>query len=62
MEIILNGCDSLSERFSQIDAHLVRKEIADAQNCKERVSPAIKKLIKKPDLPKKISILFASAK
>ena len=29
MEIILNGCSSLEERFSQIDASLVREEMAE---------------------------------
>ncbi len=61
-EIILNGCGNLAERFSQIDAHLVHKELAEAQKCKERIYPVIKKLIKKSDLPKKISTLFAVAK
>lgn len=28
MKIILNGCSTLAERFSQIDAHLVQKEMA----------------------------------
>jgi len=62
LEIILDDCTDLAERFSQIDAHLVQREMAEAQNRKGKISPAIKKLIKRPDLPKKISTLFASAK
>ena len=59
---VLNGCTDLAERFSQIDADLVYKEMTAAQNRKERISPAIKKLIKRLDMPKKISSLFATAK
>jgi hypothetical protein len=60
MEIILNGCSSLAERFSQIDTHLVQKEMENAKNCKERILPAVKKLIRDSDLTTKISALFSS--
>jgi len=60
MEIILNGCSSLAERFSQIDAHLVQKEMENAKNNNERILPAIRKLIRNPDLTTKISALFSS--
>jgi hypothetical protein len=60
MEIILNGCSSLPERFSQIDAQLVRKEMENAKNSNERILPAIKKLIRASDLTRKISVLFSS--
>ncbi|MFZ0451133.1 MAG: hypothetical protein WAL98_17995 [Desulfatiglandaceae bacterium] len=60
MEIILNGCSSLAERFSQIDAHLVRKEMENAKNNNEKILPAIRKLIRDPDLTTKISALFSS--
>ena len=60
MEIILNGCSRLAERFSQIDAYLVQKEMEDAQNGKERILPVIKKLIRDSDLTTKISALFSS--
>ena len=60
MEIILNGCSSLAERFSQIDAHLVQKEMENAKNSKERILPKIKKLIRDSDLTTKMSALFCS--
>lgn len=60
MEIILNGCSILAERFSQIDAHLVQKEMENAKNSKERILPAIRKLIRDSDLTTKISALFFS--
>lgn len=58
MEIILNGCSSLTERFAQIDAHLVRQEMANAANSSERVLPGIKKMVRDIDLTTKISALF----
>jgi len=60
-DIILNGCSSLPERFSQINAHLVQKEMENAKNNNERILPAIRKLTRDPDLTTKISSLFSSA-
>lgn len=60
MEIILNGCSNLEERFSQIDAHLVQKEMEKTKNNNEKMLPAIKKLVKDSDLTMKISALFSS--
>ena len=59
VEIILNGCSNLEERFSQIDAHLVQEEIENAKNNSEKILPAVKKLIKDSDLTMKISALFS---
>ena len=59
-EIILNGCNDLAERFSQIDIHLLHREMTEARNSNERISSDIKKLIKNYDLPTKISTLFAA--
>jgi len=60
MEIILNGCPSLEERFAKIDAHLVQKEMMEVNNDSENVLPAIRKLIGDSDLTMKISSLFFS--
>jgi hypothetical protein len=60
LEIILNGCKSLAERFSKIDAHMVQLEMKAANNDSEKILPAIKKLIRDSDLTKKISSLFLS--
>ena len=59
-KIILNGCSTLSERFSQIDAILVRDYLKKAQNNQEKISPAVRKMIRHSDLPQKISALFLS--
>lgn len=61
LKIILKGCSSLAERFSQIDAQLVQKEIANAKNNQGRILPTIKKLIRDSDLTTKISALFSTS-
>jgi molybdenum-dependent DNA-binding transcriptional regulator ModE len=58
LEIILNGCSSLEERFSQIDAHLVQQEMARNTQNKDKILPAIKKMIKDVKFTEKISKLF----
>jgi hypothetical protein len=61
LETVLNGCSDLAERFSQIDAHLVQKEMAEAKNSGEKILPSIKKMIRDSDLTTKISTLFSSS-
>jgi transposase-like protein len=61
MRIILNGCPNLAERFSQIDAHLVQKEMSNAVENNGKILPAIKKLIRDVELTIKMSALFRSA-
>jgi len=61
MEIILNECSSLAERFSQIDAHLVQKEMSLVAENNDKILPGIKKMIKDVELTVKISTLFCSA-
>ena len=59
-KIILNGCSSLSERFSQIDDKIVRDQLKQAEKNREKILPEFKKIIKQTDLPQKISALFFS--
>jgi len=58
MSIILNGCETLAERFSQIDDKLVREKLKEAQDSRNMISPEIKKIITQSDLPKQIFSLF----
>ena len=58
LDIILNGCPTLAERFSQIDAHLVQKELVEAAKKNSKMLPAIRKLIQDTKLTVKISTLF----
>jgi hypothetical protein len=57
---ILNGCSSLAERFSQIDDKIVREQLKQAEKNQEKMLPELKKIIKKADLPQKISEIFYS--
>ena len=59
--IILNGCSTLAERFSLIDAQIVQEELRKAENNQEKISREAKWIIKQPDLPKKISAFFWGA-
>jgi len=59
--ILLNGCSTLAERFSQIDEKRVREQLKQAELNQERISPAVKKIIKQSDLPQKIWALYLGA-
>ncbi len=59
-KIILNGCSSLAERFSQIDDKIVRDQLKQAEENREKIPPEIKKIIKQTDLPQKIVAIFFS--
>lgn len=56
--IILSGCSTLAERFSQIDDKIVREQLRQAQENQEEIAPEVKSMIKQSDLPEKISALF----
>jgi hypothetical protein len=58
LKIILNGCSTLPERFSQIDDKIVREQLKEAEKNQEKIPPEVKAIIKQPDLPDKISALF----
>lgn len=59
-KMIVNGCSTLAERFSQIDARLVHEQLKQAQNTQERIPPEVKKMISEWDLPEKIFGLFSA--
>lgn len=58
LKIILNGCSTLAERFSQIDDKIVREQLRQAEKNQEKIPPEVKSIIKHPDLPEKIYALF----
>ena len=58
-QIILNGCATLAERFSQIDVKQVREQLKKAHQNQERVSPEVKQMIGQENLPDKIAVLFS---
>jgi len=59
--IILNGCSSLAERFSQIDKKMVHEQLQQVELNQEKIPSAVKKIIKRPDLPQKILALYLGA-
>jgi hypothetical protein len=59
MDIVFDGCSTLVERFSRIDAGLVKKEMEAAKNDREKILPSVKKMSEDSDLTQKISVLFS---
>jgi len=59
MRILLDGKTTLEERFAQIDASLIRKELAKLSANSDKVPPRIKKLIRQPDFPGQLVAIFA---
>jgi hypothetical protein len=59
--IMLNGCSTLAERFSHIDAEIVQEELRKAESNQEKISKEARWVIKQPDLPERISVLFGVA-
>ena len=57
-KIILNGCSSLAERFSQIDDKIVRDQLKRSNKDCDKIPSEVKKVISEPNFPDKISALF----
>ncbi|MBW2108888.1 MAG: transposase [Deltaproteobacteria bacterium] len=60
LEIILDGCGTLEERFAKIDSRLVTEKLKAERRDQQRVSPEVKKLIRRPDLPDRLVALLAA--
>jgi hypothetical protein len=58
LTVLLNGKNSLEERFSEIDAKEVREEIIKLKSDSYMLSPIIKKLIKFSELPETLVSLL----
>ena len=58
MDILLDGKDSLEERFAEIDTKLVREELLKVELFSEKIPFKIKELIKKPELTAALISLF----
>ncbi len=56
--ILLNGCSTLAERFSQIDEKMVLEELKKAQASEDRIPKTLKEMIQQTDLPSQISQIF----
>ena len=62
LNTILGDCKSLEQRFSQIDAAMVRKYLTNQHNEPLKFSAKIKPLIKQEGLPDKLAQMFQQAK
>jgi len=60
MRILLDGCSTLEERFATIDSKRATEALRKSQENADRVSPKMKKLIRRPDFQQKICNLLAS--
>ena len=59
LEIILDGCRTLEERFERIDSHLVTEKLKAEQRKNQIIYSEMKKIIKLPDLPERLTAVLA---
>ncbi|MBT7052274.1 MAG: transposase [Desulfobacula sp.] len=60
IEAILDGNDTLEERFEKIDSNMVIEKLKAEQKSYGKISPEMKKIIQRPDLPEELTALFAA--
>jgi hypothetical protein len=60
LQIILDGCRTLEERFERIDSRLVIEKLKVEQRTHQIISSEMKKIIKLPDLPERLTALLAN--
>ena len=58
MRLLLDGKASLEERFAEIDARLIRKELDKLSVNSDKALPIIKKLIRRTDFPGQLVAIF----
>lgn len=60
VQILLDGCVTIEERFWKIDSHLVAEQLKVEQKKQERIGPETKKkMIQRPDFPERLTLLLA---
>jgi len=57
--IILDGCRTLGERFERTDSRLVAEKLKAEQRKHQIIGSEMKKIIKLPDLPERLTALLA---
>jgi len=60
LEIILDGCKTLEERFEKIDSRWVTEKLKAELKNQQKISPEMKKIIRRPDLPDRLIALLAA--
>jgi len=59
LQILLDGCATLEERFAKIDSHMVVEQLKAERKNQRRTDPEMKKIIRRSDLPKRLALLLA---
>ena len=60
MKIILDDCRTLEERFAKIDSNIVVEKLKIEQKKQQLISPTMKKIIQRADLPERLISLLAA--
>jgi len=58
LNIILDGCDTLEQRFARIDSNIVVQELNKNNRETGRLPLVLKKMIREPAFPEKLGVLF----
>jgi hypothetical protein len=58
LNIILDGCDTLEQRFARIDSNIVVQELKKNKKEAGRLPLELKKMIREPAFPEKLGLLF----
>ncbi len=56
LEIILDGSNTLEYRFEKIDSRMVIEKLKVEQKKYGKISPEMKKIIRRPDLPGRLAL------
>lgn len=59
VEILLDGCSTLEERFARIDSHAVVERLREERKSRQQAGNGMKKIIRRPDLPERLTQLLA---
>ena len=58
VEILLDGCGSLEERFARIDSHAVVERLGAERKQQRQAAHGMKKIIRRPDLPERLTLFL----
>jgi hypothetical protein len=59
MEILLDDCVTLEERFAKIDSHAVVERLRAERKSRKQAANGMRKIIQRPDLPERLTQLLA---
>jgi hypothetical protein len=55
VEILLDGCSTLEERFARIDSHAVVRRLRAERKSQRPTAHGMRKIIRRPDLPERLT-------